>query len=152
MGAEVIAAGTVLQFVGKAESDAAEAKAERANAKFFREQADLIELSGLQEEGLLRDEGDTLGAAQMGAFAKAGVDFSGSALLKFEETREKVNKDVLALRETVRLKRNITLGQAQEAEGRAKRLRSFKHKFLSGGGTLLSGFGQAQGFSNRGTT
>src|SRR5690606_24620807 len=85
-GLAMIGLGSLIQGVSGIKSNLAKASVERANAAFFMEQARFAEIAGERAEFLLRAEANRVRGQQISAFAKAGVDLSGSALSVLADT------------------------------------------------------------------
>jgi hypothetical protein len=81
----LLGAGLVLRAYGQAQADSAQILAEGQNASFYREQADFARKSGERQQMIFDHESTILYGEQKSAFAKAGVDTSGSSLFMAKE-------------------------------------------------------------------
>ena len=95
--AAAIGVGTLIQAHGKRKASKAQAAAEKKNQAFLRLQADATEKTARREAELFERQGEELIGQQTSLFAKAGVDMSGSALLKISETQKRLKSEVRAI-------------------------------------------------------
>ena len=139
----MVVGGAALQIYGNYQANHAQARANRANAAFYREQAKLTLEAAKREQAIFEKESDQFFGSQVNAFAKGGVDLSGSALLYLAGTKQEMsNESVVILENGIRAANN-TLLQADSLEKEAKRLTSFENQFigaavpaLNAGGTI----------------
>jgi hypothetical protein len=89
--------GTGVQMYGQYKADKAQAKAEEENGKFLREQEKLAKKATARELDIFDYESKQLSQNQMSAFARAGVDISGSPLAVMAETRLQQMKERAAI-------------------------------------------------------
>lgn len=76
----LLGGGLLLKGIGTAQANMAQAEAERDNASFYREQAKFAKEAGERQQMIFDRESEVLYGEQLSAFAKAGVDTSGSSL------------------------------------------------------------------------
>ena len=143
MGVETIIAGAVLGAAAQSIRNKANRRSAQANADFFNEQAELADISGKREEILFRRESEQLEGAQIGAFAKAGVDLSGSPLLVLAHSSKLANEEILAIRENRSKRVRAAKIRAEDAQANADLFGSAGFNFLTIGGTILGGAGSA---------
>lgn len=100
MGIETAAAvmavgGTAIQVYSQYEEARSKAEAAKKNAAAKREMAyDVLERAKYNIKETQK-EGDVFAAEQLGAYAKSGVEFSGSVLLALEDTAYKISQSML---------------------------------------------------------
>jgi len=126
MGVAALIGGAVVKgvigVIGKRKAKGRQAEAERANASFLREQAEFAEISGKRELNIFERQSDRVIGAQQSAFAKAGVDLSGSALAVLAESKQQAAEEKGAIRRESEFRVRLANLRAQEAEGAAGRL------------------------------
>lgn len=135
--AAAIVAGGAIQAYGNYTANQAEAKAQKANAAFYREQAKLALEAAKREQLIFDMESDQFFGSQVNAFAKGGVDLSGSALLMLAGTKQQMANESVQIIETGKRTSNLTLLRADQADKEAKRLTSFENQFISVAGPAL---------------
>ncbi len=153
--AVMMVAGAGMQIVGNFQANAAEAEAERANAAFYREQALLSMKAAEREERLFERESQQFFGSQVNAFAKGGVDMSGSALLKLAGTKQEMANESFNILETGKRNMNLALLRSSQAESNARRLRSVEYNLIQAAGPALSAAGgamKAKGGSSGGSS
>ena len=137
----IVGAGFAFQGVSQILAANAQADAERANADFLREQARFAQFASQREEEIFRSEATEFEGELISSFAKAGVDLSGSPLLRALQNKERIRDEIEAIREGGRLQVSIASKRAQAADDFADSLTSFGSNFFRVGGTLLTGAG-----------
>lgn len=141
IGAIMMGAGGVASAVGGIKSNLDAAKAERENAKFYAEQAGFAMEAGRRtEETFLRETANFMGN-QVSAFAKAGVDASGSVLSVIADTEEKARQEVAAIRTERDLNVKTAMNRQRNSAKNADRYSGFWNNALPAAGTLLSSAG-----------
>jgi len=130
--------GAAFGYLGEAEEKRQKRRAMLANISYYKTEAEFINYATQREEDIFLNEAAEVSASQMGAFAKAGVDFSGSAMLKFAETNERKNAELLAIRENKRRQLGFASLRRREAERDLKSSGGFMAA-LGPMGTLLGG-------------
>lgn len=139
MAAPLIASATALQVIGQAEANRRQAELERLNAQFLTEQAEFSNLSTAREESIFEDQLSELQGQQIGAFAKAGVDLSGSALNKIIQTTSKGIEELRAIQASGALNTRLASLRASSAFQTANTLSDPTVNALQAGGTILTG-------------
>jgi hypothetical protein len=79
--------GTGVQIFGGIQSRKAAKRAEEANARYLAEQKRLSMLANKREADIFGSESDKLLGSQTSMLSKAGVDFSGSAIMGLVESK-----------------------------------------------------------------
>lgn len=135
--AGLMAAGTALSVFGQVYSARAQAQAARENALWLEEQANFIALSTERELELAERDQELMIGEQFGAFAKAGVEMSGSAA---DTIRETFSRAALEL-EAVRMNGQMQIREALlKASSERKYARDVQIAgYMKAGATALSG-------------
>lgn len=139
MAVPAIAAGTTLQVIGQMESNRRQAELERLNAQFLLEQAEFSNLSTAREEIIFQDELSELQGRQVGVFAKANVDLSGSAFNKLAQTTAKGIDELRAIQAQGAQNTRLAVLRAQSSLRKAQTLSDPTLNALQAGGTILTG-------------
>lgn len=136
----LMAAGTALQMYGTFQANIAQARAERQNRDFYNQQAEFAQEATFREAELSRRNYARARGLQLSAFAKGGVDISGSAASVIAGTFAKEIEEQTAIKRKGDLDYRLArLRGAQSAE-KADTLESFGYNFLQGGGSLLTNY------------
>ena len=144
MGAETIAALAVISAVGNIKANRDQARAERENADFLREEAAFAVEAGERESFLFQRDAAEIRGEQVGAFAKAGISFEGSALLALKDTDEQIIGEIAAIKRDTEFRERLALLKAGAAEKRASSLTSPLSTLLAIGGPAARGTVQRQ--------
>jgi hypothetical protein len=136
-GAIIMGAGAAIDGVGTIVGNNAAAKAERQNQAFYDEQAVFAQEAGKRnEEIFLRSTSEFLGN-QTSAFAKAGVDVSGSALMVLADTKQKARDEVTAIQKEAELNVRTAQLRGEASAANADRYTNFWNNALPiAGGTF----------------
>jgi hypothetical protein len=132
------AAGGGIKAFGQVQANMQEAQAEKQNAAFYKEQADLSLKISKKDQQIFEKESDQFFGSQVSAFAKAGVDISGSALLKLVDTKLQTSNESAQIVSNGKRQAQSYLFASNQASSRAKRLGSLEHNLLQVAGTGLS--------------
>lgn len=141
--AALIIAGGALSAYGAIRANEEKADAQRRDAAFYDEQAQYAQLIGEREELVFKEKAEELRARQIGSYAKAGVDLSGSPLLILEQQSIRREQEIRAIRQERDRRVRLARLRQTEALGAADRLTSFENQFLSVTPTILSTAGSA---------
>lgn len=141
----LIGGGTALSIFGTLQGAKAEAAAARQNALWLEEQASFIRESTLRELDIAERDQRLIIGEQYGAYAKAGVDLSGSALDTIRDTFSRASLELDAIQ------RNGEI-QIREALLKARSERQYARDVIKAGNikaiaSLLSGSGDIYGRS-----
>jgi len=146
MGAPAIAAGAGIGFAGnlmevsaQASADAAAASAEDRNAAFAMEAAQFEAEASEREQEIFRNESALQFGEQVSAFAKAGVDISGSPLLVLADSKRVAGTELSAIKREGEFRVRRAILQARESRSNARNIRRSSRGRQIGG--LLTGFG-----------
>lgn len=143
MAVPLIIAGGALSAYGALKSNSDRADAERQNAEYFAEQGAYAQAVGDRELGVFREKADLLRGQQVGAYAKAGVELSGSPLLFLEDQTIRRQREERAIQtETERRVRLANLKMQQSSDA-ADNYSSFWTNFVSTAPSILSAAGSA---------
>lgn len=135
----LFAAGTALSIFGQLQANADQANAERENALWLEEQAKFAEESSAREEMIFQDQVNQFAGEQIGTLAANNVELSGSALDLINNTFDKAQSEVEAIRQQGRMQSTEARLKAGAARQKADRLSDPMNNFLQAGGTALTG-------------
>lgn len=133
------AAGTALKIFGQIRANADQANAEIENAIWLDEQAKFAEESSHREEMIFQDQVNDFAGQQIGTFAANNVELSGSAVDLINNTFDKAQSEVEAIREQGRMNVTEAKLKAGAARQKADRLKDPMNNFLQAAGTALTG-------------
>lgn len=139
----LMAAGTALQVAGQLRSNLDQAKSELQNAAFYKEQADFAWDASLREADLSRERYTQAGGAQVSAYARGGVDISGSAASVAAGTYANMANELGAIRRKGELDFKLAMARSRNAEQNAGNLKDFGYNLLQAGGTVLSNYAKS---------
>jgi hypothetical protein len=102
MGVEtaIIVGGAAVSAYGASQESKAQERAARANAASYAEQRRMQQVATRKELDNFERESDQFLGETISLFSRAGVDFSGSALMKFVENQVNVESDKAAIKLT----------------------------------------------------
>lgn len=126
----LLGGGLLLRAVGNYQANLAQADAEEANARFYREQADFARTAGDRAQLVFDRESVVLYGEQASAFAKAGVSTSGSALFMAKEMLFR-QQESYAIKQESDFNVKLAMLRADESQKQAERLRDPSSIFLS---------------------
>lgn len=138
----LLGAGLVLQGMGRMEANAAQAEAEEENAEFYREQAEFAEKAGERQRMIFDRESVILYGEQQSAFAKAGVDTSGSSYFMAQQMLYRTQEAGAIMAEADMNVRLATLRAKQSSET-AKSLMDPDVNMMQFAGPILQAAGSA---------
>lgn len=148
MGVPLIVAGTALQIVGNLRANFDQARGELQNAAIYREQAALAQFAKEREIGLIARDYATTYGRQTSAYARGGVDVSGSAGLMLGMTMARYAEEAFATARKYDLESKIAMMRGDRSQEYADTLRSGEYNLLQGATTVLnaaSEYGRAGG-------
>lgn len=122
-GSALMGFGMFMQGMGRATADWGQAEAERANAGWFREQANFAAEAGKRKLSIFQDQSKILQGDQLSAFAKAGIDTSASAWFIANTTLQR-DKEYGAIKAETDFNVRQAQLRASEADKTAQRLDS----------------------------
>lgn len=144
-----LAAAAAVKIYGQYEANKAQAKAERANAKYYGEQAKLAKQAALRTKAIFDRESDAFVGTQVNMFAKAGVDLSGSALLIISQTKANQQAESNAILIDGNATERLARMRMQSSYATAKTLNSQGYNLLQAGGTVLDAYAMSKGYEER---
>lgn len=139
--APLMVAGGIINAFGTYVGNRSKAQAEAANAYFYNEQAKFAQLAEARQERNYVQESTTQIGQQLGAYAKGGVDFSGSPMLKFAQDSDTQYRQLDAIRTEGAQRVLIARLRAQQSQDVADQMSSFGYNALTIGGSLLGSAG-----------
>ena len=116
--ASFVAAGVAIY--GQVRNSKAKAKADRANAAYYREQAKLQQMASRREADIFERESDMFMGTKVSIFAKAGIDLSGTSLMKFAQDKAAVTREAVAIKAGAQTRLQLTQMRAQSADAAAR--------------------------------
>ena len=143
----LLAVGTGLQMLGMYQGAQARKRAARQNAAYYREQKRLQELATRRELDIFERESEMFSGSQVSAFAKSGVDFSGSLLAQYAGDRAAIAREKGAIKAGAAVRMRLTEMRAAAASDEAKAIdRALPLQLL---GTGISAYASYKAMSNR---
>lgn len=127
----LIGTGIALSAFGKFQSDRAQAKAERENAEFLREQAKFIEFATQRQLEISENNAEILEGEQILGFAASNVDLSGSALDVMNESFKLAEEELVDIAVNGAIQKREALLKARSADKKADDLTSFTNTFAT---------------------
>jgi len=139
----LMAAGTALQIVGNYQSNISQSRAELQNARFYKEQADFASASMFRSIYLTERRFEAAKGAQISAYAKGGVDLSGSAAAMIADTVSSKIEEVNAVRLKGKMEVNLALMRSKQAQTTGEALADPMNNMIQAGSILLSNMSRA---------
>ncbi len=146
-GAAIGFAGNLMEVSAQASADAAAASAEDRNAAFAMEAAEFEKESSEREQEIFRREAELQFGEQVSAFAKGGVDLSGSPLLVLADSKRVAGTELSAIKREGEFRIRRALLQARESRSNSRNIRRSSRGRQIGG--LLTGFGNLANASSQ---
>ena len=139
----LMAARTAISAYGAIKSNQDKADAEKRNADYYAEQADYAQQIGERELALFGQKEESLRSSLIGAYAKSGVEMTGSPLLMLEAQAIRGEQQKRAM--TLETERRVRLARlrGESSLNMSEQYGSFTNQFLSTAPTILSAAGQA---------
>lgn len=138
----LMAAGTAMNVMGNMRANQDKARAEAANASYYREQAAFADEAGKRAEKIFERKADRLYGQQVSAFAKAGVDIgSGSALDFLGESKALQIEERYAIKREAEMNVRLASLRANASMETSRAYGDSTNNFLQAGGTILTGAG-----------
>lgn len=136
----LMAAGTVMSMVGQYQANMAQAKAERQNAIMFQRQAEFALSAQFRQEDIARNRYSQMVGAQVSAYARGGVDISGSAAGTVVRTLASQMEELYAIKQKGSLEYALASARGAQSSSTADTLGSFQYNLLQGGSTALTNY------------
>lgn len=140
------AIGGIFQTIGDQRASSAEARAHKANAQWFAEQAEFARLSTQRELRIFDRDAKEFYGEQVSGIARGGIDLSGSPLLVLAQTKMEQFEERRAIEEMGAIqykeastKASISAGQAKATREAAK-YRAIGSAFSIWGSAFTGGF------------
>lgn len=150
IGAAMSVTGSLFETAGQIKGAKDAASQDLALAQAKGRQREQILKNAVRQERVLRIRGERTKGEQLAAFARGGVELSGSPLLALEETMRDVEEEAFAIREGAEFQRSQLLAEEEILKRSAQnRMRAAK---LGAAATLLTGIGQAGMMAGMGAT
>ena len=143
----LMAGGTALQIAGQYRANLAKARAAKANAAWYDEQAEFAAESMRRSLRLTEARYAQAFGAQSSAYAASGVDVgSGSALNVLAGTLTDMYAELDAVRKQGELNIKLARLRGRLEATEARNLSSFGTNFMQGMGTFMTNYTATQGF------
>jgi len=142
----IAAAGLATSAYGNIKANQAQAEAERANASFLEEQARFAQAATQRELSIYRDQSEEFRGAQVSAFARGGVDLTGSPMLVLANAKARQVGEERAIIDDGKAKAREAFLKAGASMEQAERLSSFEANVLP---VIGQGLSTASGFLAR---
>ena len=110
----------------------------KANAAFYREQAEFAREATNRTLEIYQDDTDTFVGQQKTSIAKSGISLSGSALLALADTKFKSLREEEAILRDGKFKEQEALLKAGASIDQADRISSFSNNALPAFGTAIN--------------
>ena len=145
--AALMGAGTTIQAIGQIGANLQQAITERANQKFYKQQAEYAQESALRAERLAGFEYAYKIGQQVGDYAASGVDAgSGSAATTIGGSIANEIGEIAAIRKKGALDTALARMRGTQAGQTADTLGSFGYNFLQTGASILRNYTASEGF------
>lgn len=139
----LMAAGTALQVIGQYQANMDQAQAELQNAQFYQRQADFAKQAEYRAASLANREYSYRKGAQISAYAKGGVDLSGSASSVVAETAAQKIEELNAIKLKGNLEYSLAHQRSLQSSDKAAMLQDFTYNAMQAGGTILTNLAKA---------
>lgn len=139
----LMATGTALQVFGQYRANLDQAQAELENEQFYEWQANFAKQAQFRQADLASAQYEFRKGAQLSAYAKGGVDISGSAAGVVAETAAAKIAELNAIKRKGDLEYGLAIARARQSAGRAEQLQSFSYNALQAGTTVLGSAARA---------
>jgi hypothetical protein len=139
----LMASGTALKVIGQYQANMAQAKQELANAEFYKMQADFAKEAEFRAAALAAKNYEYTKGAQVSAYAKGGVDISGSAAGVVAQTMADKVSELLAIKRKGDIEYKLAYSRARQSEKQAATLQDTWYNLQQAGGTTLTSAAQA---------
>jgi len=136
----LMAAGTAVQIFGQYSANYSQAQAEIQNAQFYKEQADFAWQSSIRQANIASREYEARKGAQISAFAKGGVDMSGSAASVIADTLSARSEELMAIERKGQIEFKLARSRGRQAEGQAALLQDPIYNATQAGTTALTNY------------
>lgn len=137
-GPALMAVGTGLSIYGNYQANQKQSQLEAQNASYYGAQADEITDATNREVNIYKRQNAVMFGDQVSAFAKGGVDLSGSALNVLADTKLKGIQEEGAIQEEGTLREGLARARQKESQDKADTLGSFGYSALQSSGALLN--------------
>ena len=134
----MLGVGTAIRAYGDYLANQQQAEDEQRNAQFYREQATYARQSGERQQAVFDRESEVIYGEQKAAFAKAGVDTSGSSLFLAKTMLYRQNESE-AIKAEAETNVRLAMLRADSASRNAQRLTDPTNNALQLATTALTG-------------
>lgn len=139
----LMAAGTALQMYGQYQANLSQARAEIINAKYYQDQADFARAAQYRQADIASRAYSARIGMQASAFAKGGVDISGSAAGMIAETAAQKVDELQAIKLKGDMEYRLAILRSRGAQTRADELTDPVNNLMQAGTILTGNFAKA---------
>ncbi len=145
----VIAAAAAVQMYGQYRANSAQAQAERANAASYAAQNAQAKMASRRESDIYVTESQMAIGETVTSLNKAGIDLSGSALMKVANMKAQAGREYNAILIGAQLNSNIINMREAQARRTANMLASGTYNGIESLGTILNAGAQIATLKSR---
>lgn len=120
MATGVMVGASLFSAYGQYKASRAQEKAERQNARYMREQAELNKLAAERELDIFERESEQFLGDQLSIISRSGVSLSGSALMGIADEKRSIMNEAEVIKITGQRNVNLANMRAQQSENAAK--------------------------------
>lgn len=148
----LVAAGAAMQMYGQYQANMAQAENERQNAEMYRKQAQMVLEAQWRQESISRTNYAQAVGAQYSAYAKGGVDISGSASSTIAGTIAQGINEISAIRKKGALDYELARMRGVQSDTTAGTLSSSGYNLTQAAATTLSAAAMYQSYKGSAST
>lgn len=141
----LMGAGTAAQIIGQYSSNWMQAQSELKNSAFYDQQAKIARDSAQQQEDNAEFSWSNRLGEQIGAYAKGGVDLSGSAANTVGGSIKNALQDFWNIKENGDMQVKLLRSRATQSKDTADLLSSPGYNLTQGFGTFLGNYTKSEG-------
>jgi hypothetical protein len=138
-----------LQVAGNFLGNRAQAKAERANAAYYREQAELTKREKRRAVDIYKTQSDQFIGQKKSIIARSGVDLGGTLLMQIAGDVASQGREIEAINAEMDAKVRLAHLRAQQADKTANTLSSFGYNVLQAAGSGLNTYASYMSLSKQ---
>lgn len=138
----LMAAGTAMQMMGQYGANIERAIAEKANADYYRQQAEFEQAATVRELRIAKSQYDYRLGSQVSAAARGGADISGSVLNTIANTMAQRAEELIAIKQKGALGLNLANMRKGQSEQTASMLGSAGYNLTQAATTGVSNYTQ----------
>jgi hypothetical protein len=145
MGVETaILVGGGLQLYGQITANKAQAKAEKANARYYAEQKAHALIEKRRAMDIYKTQSEDFLGEKVSLIAKSGVSLSGSVLMELAKDKSAAKRETFAIETQADVNAKLAQLRANQANSTAKTLSSTQYNLTQSAGTILNAYTTSQ--------